>query len=114
MIMDMSLKRSSLTTLLSVPHPTHVVATGLLFDQGKAMIYDYSLEEGLPHTVLTRHPTQFVIATLYWTIFWVPAQSIPFSVIPDHLLRVAFIASSASFFGLLGFRPCLPRAIKAI
>jgi protein Mpv17 len=64
----------------------------------KAMVYDYSLEEGLQkywndiqnNSLLQR----------YWTV-WVPAQSISFSVVPDHL-RVAWMAS-ISFFWFIMF-----------
>jgi protein Mpv17 len=62
----------------------------------KAMVYDYSLEEGLQKYWYDIQNN--ALLQRYWTI-WVPAQSISFSVVPDHL-RVAFMAS-VSFFWII-------------
>jgi protein Mpv17 len=63
----------------------------------KAWVYDYSMEEGLQK--YWRDIQDNSLLTKYWTI-WVPAQSVSFSVIPDHL-RVAFMASVSFFWFIL-------------
>ena len=64
----------------------------------KAWIYEYSMQEGLEkylHDI--RHNG---LLNKYWSV-WVPAQTISFSVIPDHM-RVAFMAC-VSFFWFIMF-----------
>ena len=63
----------------------------------KSWVYDYSMKEGLQK--YWRDIQDNSLLTKYWTI-WVPAQSISFSVIPDHL-RVAFMASISFFWFIL-------------
>ncbi|KAL3913486.1 MAG: hypothetical protein SGILL_006471, partial [Bacillariaceae sp.] len=63
----------------------------------KAWVYDYSMMEGLGK--YWRDIKENSLLTKYWTI-WVPAQTISFSVIPDHL-RVAFMASVSFFWFIL-------------
>ena len=63
----------------------------------KAWVYDYSMMEGLQK--YWRDVKDNSLLTKYWTI-WVPAQTISFSVIPDHL-RVAFMASVSFFWFIL-------------
>ena len=63
----------------------------------KAVVYDYPLTEGLQKyrdDVLENGLLQ-----KYWTI-WVPAQSVSFTVVPDHL-RVAFMAAVSFFWFIL-------------
>jgi hypothetical protein len=63
----------------------------------KAMVYDYPLKEGLEKYVHdVRHNA---LLLQYWAI-WVPAQSISFSVVPEHL-QVAFFASISFFWFIL-------------
>jgi hypothetical protein len=63
----------------------------------KAIVYNYPLKEGLKNYVNDVKNNGLLIK--YWQI-WVPAQSISFSVIPDHL-RVAFMASISFFWFIL-------------
>ncbi|KAG7369646.1 Mpv17 / PMP22 family protein [Nitzschia inconspicua] len=63
----------------------------------KAWVYDYSMKEGLQK--YWRDIQENSLLTKYWTI-WVPAQTISFSIIPDHL-RVAFMASVSFFWFIL-------------
>ena len=64
----------------------------------KAVVYDYSLQEGLQKYV--DDVMQNSLLRKYWTV-WLPAQSVSFTVVPDHL-RVAFMAS-VSFFWFIIF-----------
>jgi len=64
----------------------------------KALVYDYPMQEGLEKYV-TDVKTNGLLWK-YWSV-WVPAQSISFSVVPDHL-RVAFMAF-VSFFWFIMF-----------
>ena len=59
----------------------------------KAVMYDYSMKEGLERYI--HDVTENDLLRKYWTV-WVPAQSVSFTVVPDHL-RVVFMAS-VSFF----------------
>jgi protein Mpv17 len=63
----------------------------------KAWIYDYTMKEGLDKYWRDIQENDLLIK--YWTI-WVPAQTVSFSVIPDHL-RVAFMASVSFFWFIL-------------
>jgi len=63
----------------------------------KALVYDYPMKEGLEKYVNDIRDNGLLWK--YWTI-WVPAQSISFSVVPDHL-RVAFMASISFFWFIL-------------
>ena len=63
----------------------------------KAVIYDYPLKEGLEKYITDIKDNELLMR--YWSI-WVPAQTISFSVIPDHL-RVAFMASVSFFWFIL-------------
>eukprot|EP00529_Nitzschia_sp_RCC80_P020010 CAMPEP_0113454516 /NCGR_PEP_ID=MMETSP0014_2-20120614/7901_1 /TAXON_ID=2857 /ORGANISM="Nitzschia sp." /LENGTH=429 /DNA_ID=CAMNT_0000345919 /DNA_START=149 /DNA_END=1438 /DNA_ORIENTATION=+ /assembly_acc=CAM_ASM_000159 len=63
----------------------------------KAVLYDYSLGEGLEK--YWRDIRDEGLLQKYWTI-WVPAQTVSFSVVPDHL-RVAFMASISFFWFIL-------------
>ena len=63
----------------------------------KAVLYDYSLGEGLEK--YWRDIRDEGLLLKYWTI-WVPAQTVSFSVVPDHL-RVAFMASVSFFWFIL-------------
>jgi protein Mpv17 len=63
----------------------------------KALVYDYSMTEGLGK--YWRDIQDNSLLTKYWSI-WVPAQTISFSVVPDHL-RVAFMASVSFFWFIL-------------
>lgn len=97
--------------LFGTDHSTLTIVEKILFDNFisgpllwlppayliKAIIYDYSLKEGLEKYVTD--VTENGLLTKYWTI-WVPAQTISFSVIPDHL-RVAFMASISFFWFIL-------------
>jgi hypothetical protein len=64
----------------------------------KALLYDYPVQEGLDKYWNDIRNEGLLLK--YWTL-WVPAQSISFSVVPDHL-RVAFMAS-VSFFWFIIF-----------
>lgn len=63
----------------------------------KAVVYDYSLGEGLQK--YADDVMKNGLLQKYWTI-WLPAQSISFTVVPDHL-RVAFMASVSFFWFIL-------------
>lgn len=64
----------------------------------KAVIYDYPMKEGLENYF--SDITDYGLLNKYWKV-WVPAQTISFSIVPDHL-RVAFMAS-VSFFWFIMF-----------
>jgi len=59
----------------------------------KALVYDYSFKEGLEK--YAHDVTENGLLNKYWMV-WVPAQSISFTVVPDHL-RIVFMAT-VSFF----------------
>ena len=63
----------------------------------KALLYNYPVREGMNKYVtdIMEHG----LLKKYWTI-WVPAQSISFTVVPDHL-RVVFMASVSFFWFIL-------------
>jgi len=63
----------------------------------KAIIYDYSLREGLQKYVNDIKSNGLLLK--YWSI-WIPAQSVSFTVVPDHL-RVVFMASVSFFWFIL-------------
>lgn len=63
----------------------------------KAIIYDYPMKEGLQKYVTDVVDNGLLIK--YWTI-WLPAQTISFSLVPDHL-RVAFMAFISFFWFIL-------------
>lgn len=63
----------------------------------KAMVYDYSLEEGLQKYVHDIRNNGLLFR--YWSI-WVPAQTVSFSYIPDHM-RVAWMALVSFFWFIL-------------
>jgi len=63
----------------------------------KAVVYDYSFGEGLQK--YKDDITENGLLTKYWSI-WLPAQSVSFTVVPDHL-RVAFMASVSFFWFIL-------------
>ncbi|KAL7531678.1 hypothetical protein ACHAWF_003869 [Thalassiosira exigua] len=63
----------------------------------KAMVYGYELEEGLRRYAIDVKENGLL--QKYWAI-WLPAQSISFTVVPDHL-RVAFMASVSFFWFIL-------------
>mmetsp|Transcript_53205 Transcript_53205/g.64135 ORF Transcript_53205/g.64135 Transcript_53205/m.64135 type:complete len:269 (-) Transcript_53205:198-1004(-) len=63
----------------------------------KALVYEHSLQDGLQkYFEDIRHNS---LLRKYWTV-WIPAQSISFSVIPDHL-RVAWMASVSFFWFII-------------
>lgn len=63
----------------------------------KAAVYDYPMKEGLEKYV---HDIKHKgLLTKYLSI-WIPAQSISFSVIPEHL-RIVFMASVSFFWFIL-------------
>mmetsp|Transcript_12964 Transcript_12964/g.27946 ORF Transcript_12964/g.27946 Transcript_12964/m.27946 type:complete len:252 (+) Transcript_12964:721-1476(+) len=64
----------------------------------KAIVYDYPLREGVRK--YTTDVTEHGLLQKYWTV-WIPAQSVSFTVVPDHL-RVAFMAC-VSFFWFIIF-----------
>jgi len=64
----------------------------------KAVVYDYPLKEGLEKYVYDVKENGLLFQ--YWKI-WLPAQTVSFSVVPEHL-RVAFMAS-VSFFWFIIF-----------
>ena len=66
----------------------------------KAIVFDYSFEEGMQK--YWKDITTHGLLWRYWAV-WVPAQTISFSVVPDHL-QVAFMAS-VSFFWFILFSP---------
>jgi len=63
----------------------------------KALLYNYPVGEGMNKYVtdIMEHG----LLKKYWTI-WVPAQSVSFTVVPDHL-RVVFMASVSFFWFIL-------------
>ena len=63
----------------------------------KAIMLDYPLSEGWNKYV---HDVKHEGLLLKYWALWIPAQSITFSVIPDHL-RVAFMASVSFFWFIL-------------
>ncbi|KAL7542132.1 hypothetical protein ACHAXR_011547 [Thalassiosira sp. AJA248-18] len=63
----------------------------------KAIVYDYPLQEGLQMYI--DDVTKNDLLRKYWTI-WLPAQSISFTVIPDHL-RIVFMATVSFFWFIL-------------
>jgi len=63
----------------------------------KAMVYDYPLKEGLENYITDIKENQLL--QRYWTV-WLPAQSVSFSVVPEHL-RVAFMASISFFWFII-------------
>lgn len=63
----------------------------------KAVVYDYPLQEGLQKYY--DDVTKNGLLMKYWSI-WVPAQSVSFTVVPDHL-RVVFMASVSFFWFIL-------------
>jgi protein Mpv17 len=63
----------------------------------KSLVYDYSLKEGLENYMTDIKENDLL--QRYWTM-WLPAQSISFSVVPDHL-RVAFMASVSFFWFII-------------
>lgn len=63
----------------------------------KAVIYDYPLKEGLEKYVYDIKENGLL--KQYWKI-WLPAQTVSFSVVPDHL-RVPFMASISFFWFIL-------------
>jgi len=63
----------------------------------KAIVYDYSLEEGMQKYV--NDVMKEGLLHKYWAV-WLPAQSVSFTVVPDHL-RVAFMASLSFFWFIL-------------
>lgn len=97
--------------LFGTEHTVQTIAAKVVFDDFvsaplmwlppayliKAMVYDYSLEEGLSR--YWRDIRDEGLLWRYWSI-WVPAQTISFSVVPDHL-RVAFMASISFFWFIL-------------
>ena len=62
----------------------------------KAFLYDFSWQEGLRKY---QEDVSQGLLWRYWSI-WVPAQTVSFSVIPDHL-RVAFMACVSFFWFIL-------------
>jgi len=97
--------------MFGTDHSVKIVAEKVIFDDFvsaplmwlppayliKALIYDYPMKEGLEKYVHDiRHNG---LLWKYWSI-WVPAQTISFSVVPDHL-RVAFMASISFFWFIL-------------
>jgi len=64
----------------------------------KAVVYDYPLREGLEKYATDIKENDLL--QKYWSV-WLPAQSVSFTVVPDHL-RVAFMAS-VSFFWFIMF-----------
>jgi hypothetical protein len=78
----------------------------------KAMVYDYSAKEGMEK--YWKDITQNGLLFRYWSI-WLPAQTVSFSFVPDHM-RVAFMAM-ISFFWFILFssvasetKPTIPEA----
>ena len=63
----------------------------------KAIMYNYPLTEGLNRYI--NDITKNGLLKKYWTI-WLPAQSVSFTVVPDHL-RVVFMASISFFWFIL-------------
>jgi len=63
----------------------------------KAVMYNYSLTEGLNRYI--NDITKNGLLKKYWTV-WLPAQSVSFTVVPDHL-RVVFMACVSFFWFIL-------------
>lgn len=63
----------------------------------KALLYKYPVEEGLKK--YWDDICNEGLLLKYWSV-WVPAQSISFSVVPDHL-RVAFMAGISFFWFII-------------
>lgn len=63
----------------------------------KAAVYDYPLKKGLQKYV---HDIQYNGLLSKYLSIWIPAQSVSFSVIPEHL-RVVFMASVSFFWFIL-------------
>ena len=63
----------------------------------KALLYNYPVREGMNKYVMDI--MEHGLLKKYWTI-WVPAQSVSFTVVPDHL-RVVFMASVSFFWFIL-------------
>ena len=63
----------------------------------KAVMYNYSLTEGLNRYI--NDITKNGLLKKYWTV-WLPAQSVSFTVVPDHL-RVVFMACISFFWFIL-------------
>jgi len=63
----------------------------------KALVFDYPVRESMEQYIDDIRNKGLLIK--YWMI-WVPAQTISFSVVPDHL-RVAFMASISFFWFIL-------------
>ena len=63
----------------------------------KAIMYNYSLTEGLNR--YSNDITKNGLLKKYWTV-WLPAQSVSFTVVPDHL-RVVFMACVSFFWFIL-------------
>ena len=63
----------------------------------KSLLYDSPVQEGL--LSYYEDVKYNGLLTKYWTI-WVPAQSISFTVVPDHL-RVVFMAAISFFWFIL-------------
>jgi len=63
----------------------------------KAIMYNYSLTEGLNRYI--NDITKNGLLKKYWTV-WLPAQSVSFTVVPDHL-RVVFMACVSFFWFIL-------------
>ena len=63
----------------------------------KALLYNYPVKEGLQNYWSDIKDEGLLLK--YWTV-WVPAQSVSFSVVPDHL-RVAFMAGISFFWFII-------------
>lgn len=63
----------------------------------KAVMYDYPLQEGLQKYANDVMKNGLLLK--YWAV-WLPAQSISFTVVPDHL-RIVFMASVSFFWFIL-------------
>ena len=63
----------------------------------KAVMYDYPMREGLERYI--HDVTKNDLLRKYWTV-WVPAQSVSFTVVPDHF-RVVFMASVSFFWFIM-------------
>jgi len=63
----------------------------------KAVMYNYPLTEGLNRYI--NDITQNGLLKKYWTV-WLPAQSVSFTIVPDHL-RVVFMACVSFFWFIL-------------
>lgn len=63
----------------------------------KAWIYDYSMKEGLQKYIHDIRHNGLLFK--YWSV-WVPAQTVSFSCVPDHM-RVAFMACISFFWFII-------------